>query len=280
MAFFIAAGLSLTFSIQTSAQDSIDEMFKLESSTQKPLVGKSRDVNQTRNKRTEPVIDERAHDRAQKKTCNCKFAPGVSYSERKGSVSGFFGVLGGTYAPANYVPDFVTRHTFADYYEKGKTPNFEVVFGFKLNLFVGSIGPHFTGGYFSAKNETDKSKMTVYPVTAGIIYELNNLFKEPYLVPYLIGGTYTAVYSEATEGIGGGGGQAVSGNSAAAGFYAIGAMIQLDWIDPETHISGYEEFGIENTFLFIEGRSFLVGANSGPNFSTPLQINGGVKIEF
>jgi hypothetical protein len=60
-------------------------------------------------------------------------------------------------------------------------------------------------------------------------------------------------------------------------------MFQLDWIDTDSHASGYEDFGLENTFLFVEGRSFLkatTGSTAAADFSTPLQINGGLKLEF
>jgi hypothetical protein len=189
------------------------------------------------------------------------------------------GIYGGQYAPTNYDPDFVTKN-FDDYYGSGKTPNVEFALGLKFNFFLGSITAQGTAGYFSAKNTQTagaESTLTVYPITAGLLYALDNFFKEPYVVPYVNIGLYSAIYNESVAGL------SVKGNSPFAPFYAVGLMFQLDWIDTDSHASGYEDFGLENTFLFVEGRSFLkatTGSTAAADFSTPLQINGGLKLEF
>ena len=87
-------------------------------------------------------------------------------------------------------------------------------------------------------------------------------------------GAYTDFWKEAAQGL------SASGRTGVAGFYALGLMFQLDWIDPETHESGYKDFGLENTFLFLEARSFLASGDASIDFSTPLQFSGGIKFEF
>lgn len=227
---------------------------------------------------SEEIVDERAGNKPiQKKLCNCRFDSNVAYLDRRSRFSGFIGFQSGGYSPTNYNPDFASE-TFADYYGAKSGPLVELVFGFKLNFLLGSIGPHITAGYYSANKAQDGNDsfatLTAIPVTFGGILALDALFGEPYLVPYAVAGGYTVFYSEKQEGL------SVDGNSPFAPFVALGAMLQLDWIDKEAHKSAYEDFGLENTFLFVEGRTFLSAADAVPDFSTPLQINGGLRIEF
>ena len=207
------------------------------------------------------------------KVCKCHFTAATAYVDRRATVGGFFGFMAGTYSPDNYQPNF-NNQTFNGYYTDKKGPNIEMVLGMKLNFFFGSIGPQITGGYYSAQHALDGAKLTITPVTAGLIYAMDNLFNEPYVVPYVVVGEYTAIYNESVGGL------SVKGNTAFAPFYAVGLMFQLDWMDAEAHASAYEDYGIENAFLYVEGRSFLPSGDNAPNLSTPLQVSGGLKVEF
>jgi hypothetical protein len=209
-----------------------------------------------------------------KKICDCRYSSGTPYSERRSLFSGFFGVMAGLYTPTNYKPDFATNKTYANYYGDGQSPNAEAVFGAKINFFLGSLGPYFTIGTFSAQNTDVSAKLSVTPITAGLIYQLDNIFNEPYVVPYFVGGGYKNYYTETVGKL------SVTGSTPIAAFYAVGLMFQLDWLDTQTHANGYDDFGIENTFLFIEGRSFLPSTDLLADFSTPLQLNAGLRVEF
>jgi len=134
------------------------------------------------------------------------------------------------------------------------------------------LGPISQLEYFCAKYSS-KRQAERNPITGGLIYELDNIFKEPYVV-YAIGGVYKNYYTETVGPL------SVTGSTPFAAFYAVGLMFQLDWIDTETHANGYDDFGLENTFLFIEGRSFLQATSLNPDFSTPLQLNAGLRVEF
>jgi len=207
--------------------------------------------------------------------CHCKPKTGIPYRDRRSVVSGFFGVEGGTYSPTNYVPQNVSGQTFGSLYGTG-SPNIEIVFGAKYNFILGSLGLQVSAGYFSATATlgSSGSTLSVIPVTAGVIYSMDSLFKEPYVVPYAVLGAYTDFFKETTQGL------TYSGQTSYAPFYSVGAMFQLDWIDPETHDSGYKDFGLENTFIFLEMRSFLASNDAKSDFSTPLQLSGGLRFEF
>jgi hypothetical protein len=207
------------------------------------------------------------------KPCACDVKPGVPYRDRRSKISGFFGFEGGTYAPVNYMPQINTGQTYGSYYSGGAAPNVELVFGAKFNFFLGSIGAQVGGGFFSA-TASSGAVLTVNPITAGLIYSMDSLFKEPYVVPYVVAGAYTDIYKEVDQGL------SIDGQTSYAPFYSVGLMFQLDWIDPETHDSGYKDFGLENTFIFLEMRSFLASNDFNADFSTPLQFSGGFRFEF
>jgi len=222
------------------------------------------------------IVDENpTNNKKYSKHCNCTYTADTPYPLRRTRWGGYFGVQSGLYTPANYLPDFKPGQTFSAYYGDEKTPLGEITFGLKLNFFLGSLSTNFTGGYFSAKNSRDNSALVLYPLTGGLLLALDNIFDEPYVVPYGLFGAYTVFYNEKVGGL------SVSGNSAMGMFYAAGLMFQLDWIDQDSDYHGYDDYGLENTFLFVEARSFLTSSNSrDPDLSTPIQIGGGLKVEF
>jgi len=208
-----------------------------------------------------------------KKICNCYYAPDVSYRERRSAVSGFVGFQGGTYAPTKYQPDFSTQ-SFKDYYGQSSSPEMELLFGVKWNIAIGSIGLQLSGGYYSVKKDSAAAELLLQPVLAGIIVALDGIMPEPYVVPYGTAGMYTVVYNEKVSGL------KVTGNSPPAPYFAGGAMFQLNWIDKDSADDAYQDYGLENTYLFAEARTFLAGANAVPNMSTDVHYSGGLRIEF
>lgn len=225
--------------------------------------------------KTAPDVEiEPSRASLKKKLCNCKYFTDVPYKKRRTTWGGYLGFQYGTFNPINYEPSFSTSTYDAVYTQK--TGSVELVFGLKYNFFLGSLGAQITSGYFSANNgsTTAASRLTIIPVMAGVRYALDNIFDEPYVVPYASGGMYTGLYTESQQGL------SVTGNSAFAPYYSVGAMFQLDWLDKDSHESGYEDFGLENTYLYVEARSFMAATNNLPDLSTPLQIFGGLQTEF
>lgn len=209
------------------------------------------------------------------KICNCRYSTDVPYRDRRGLITGFFGVQADMFSPVNYSPNYQSRNvTYQSYYGGQQNTGVDLVFGAKMNFLFGSLGASITGGFFTAKNETDHATLSVQPITLGGIFALDALFSEPYIVPYVVAGEYIAYYSETLPT------QSVSGRTPMALFYAVGLMFQLDWLDTEAHATAFEDFGLENTFLFVEGRSLFKSADPVPNFSTPLQVNAGLRVEF
>jgi hypothetical protein len=183
------------------------------------------------------------------------------------------GAQASAYSPTDYIPDFRRTQTFDDVYGAGKNIMVELTLGLKFNFFLGSLTANATGGYFSAKNNTTGATLTATPITGTVILALDRLFKEPYIVPYGYGGVYTVIYKESEGGL------SVSGNSGMAPVVGGGLMFQLDWIDYDGNDYAYNEYGLENTYLYVEGRTFIK-SSTGADFSTPLQLAGGLRLEF
>jgi hypothetical protein len=55
--------------------------------------------------------------------------------------------------------------------------------------------------------------------------------------------------------------------------------IQLNWLDETSASIAYDETGLENTFLFAEGRSFVLAGNV-PNLSSEIQWGAGLRLEY
>ncbi|MCC6276696.1 MAG: hypothetical protein IT289_02130 [Oligoflexia bacterium] len=205
--------------------------------------------------------------------CNCVYSSAVPYKKRRGTWGAVVGAQASAFKPVNYVPDFRRTQVYDTYYTSGGGIMPEATLGLKFNFFLGSLVAGATYGSLSATNETDRSTITVSPATATVSLYLDNFFNEPYVVPYGFGGMYTVFYKESVGGL------SVSGNSPFAPVVGGGLMFQMDWIDNDGNDYAYNEYGLENTYLYVEARMFL-DPGSGPDFSTPLQLGGGMKLEF
>ncbi len=205
----------------------------------------------------------------------------VPYRDRRDSVGWLFGFQYVGYVPTSYVPSFNKSQSFSSYYGSGGG-SIELNIAMKYNFVLGSIGPQFTGGFFNASSSTDSATLQIIPITLGLTYWMDSIFKSPFIVPYASGGIYSGFYKEKVPGLNGGSGSSASGNSAFAMYYSIGLAFQLDWLDSDAHDIAYDEYGMENTFFFVEMRSFLkpsVGTGV-PDLSSPLQAAAGLKFEF
>jgi hypothetical protein len=209
-----------------------------------------------------------------KKICKCSYVTDVPYSERR-NIFGFdIAISAGTYNPTNYVPNFTSR-TYSDYYNGNKGVLAMLNLSLKWNFALGSIGPVVGGGFFSARNSGDDSTLNVYPIEVGGMYSLDNLFSEPYVVPYGFGGMYMMYYSETVGGL------SVRGNTASAPYFGGGLRVQIDWIDPDAHDRAYQDFGLQSTYIFAEAKSYSsLGANTIPNLSSSVAFQGGLMVEF
>lgn len=187
-----------------------------------------------------------------------------------------FSVSYSTFEPTYYSPNFVEAG-YSDVYSSPETPLLEFQMGVKYNFKLGSLVAEAGVGTFKEVSDSDivESELSLMPIRLGLTYIMDTLFIEPYLAPYVTGGVYTISYTESLENT------SNNGFTQAAPYFTAGIQFQLDWIDKIAAREAYLDSGIENTFLFVEGRKFFASAApADPNFETDFHVNGGLRLEF
>ncbi|MCB0361558.1 MAG: hypothetical protein KDD35_02485 [Bdellovibrionales bacterium] len=199
-----------------------------------------------------------------------------SYASRRSKWGRTFSLSYSEFKPIYYVPNFYTAN-FEDIYESVEIPLIEMNFAWKRNMSMGSLAIEFGfGGY---QNESDveelPSTLKIYPIHLGAVLALDNIFREPYVVPYFSMGLYTIHYSESVSS------SSFNGFTQTSFYGSAGLLLQLDWCDPQSSMQAYLENGIQNTFLFLEGKKLLASsAAKDPDFETDIYLSGGLKVEY
>lgn len=272
--FLICFSVILTLSLKGISQE-IDDNFEPALETTPGVDKESIQVSDdSLMEQTEPVEIEKPLPRLMKKRTKIIFDTLVPYKIRRETLGWTIGFQWAGFNPSNYRPSFSTQN-FDQFYGQGNG-SIEVCVGSKLNFALGSVGPQITAGVFNVQNSRNNAQLQVVPITAGLTYYLDVLFDQPYIVPYATFGLYTGLFNETRQGL------SAKGNSAFAPFYAVGLQVRLDGIDSDAHDAAYEEYGLENTFIYGEMRSFLTASigSSVADLSTPLQFGAGLRFEF
>ncbi|MGE0764381.1 MAG: hypothetical protein AB7N80_13955 [Bdellovibrionales bacterium] len=200
----------------------------------------------------------------------------VPYRNRRDNWGQTASVGYSSYVPVNYEPNFVAAF-YEDVYTSAEMPLIEFQYSLKRNIPLGSMGIEAGVGFYQNQSDTDliDSEVQLIPVRLGVNLYLDNLWFEPYFVPYAAGGVYTIFYDESIDG------SSFGGNTQAAPYMAVGVQMQLNWVDREAARISYTDSGIENTFLYLEGRQFMASqAASDPDFSTSFNWGAGMRLEF
>lgn len=216
-------------------------------------------------------VEKSVYSSPQKK-CDCEYTYLSPYVQRRGSFGFTVAVGYSSYTPTNYKPDFVVNETMSDYYSSPETPLTELTLGFKWNNSLGSISLDFGAGYY-VNDGSDGARLTLIPVRGGATLALDNLGSEPNIVPYGTIGAYSVIYEESLAS------QKVGGNTSVGLFYAGGVQFALNALDQDSAIASYDDTGLENTFLYVEARSFIA-SDDIPDLGAPIQLGGGLKLEY
>lgn len=180
------------------------------------------------------------------------------------------------FTPVNYQPS-VSAQDFQSLYGVPNSPMLELQYTLKRNIALGSIG--LEAGYGFYNNDSDDqsiaSNLSASQLRLGANLYLDNLTYEPYVVPYASIGAYMMQYEEALAAT------TFGGTTGAAMYYTVGLQFQLDWIDKEAGRIAYIDYGIENTFFYIEARQHFTSSEAiDPDFSTGMDIGAGARLEF
>lgn len=198
------------------------------------------------------------------------------YLERRRDWGKTFSLSYSQFTPIYYEPNFYSEN-FDTIYSSDDLPLIEMTFSWKRNFHFGSLGVELGLGAYQNESDVEElpSTLKIYPIRLGGVFAIDGLSSEPYLVPYLSGGLYTIHYSESVAS------SSFNGFTQTAFYAGIGVLFQLNWCDPHTALDFYLESGVENTFLFLEGRKFLSSsATKDPDFETDFFPTAGIRAEY
>lgn len=198
------------------------------------------------------------------------------YKQRRPSWTTQMGVGVNQFVPMNYASD-ISGDDFELAYEDSKIPSPEFSLEFKKNFSFAAIALGLEAAYYSTSN--DFSDFTLIMPTVKATLYLDTLFDEPYVVPYGSVGLTYMMYEEAPTD----GSEGFKGKTDNM-FISVGALFQLDWLDPRADAMAYSDMGIENTFVYVEARTYLdqgIARKEGDaDFSSDTHVAGGVRLEF
>jgi hypothetical protein len=204
----------------------------------------------------------------------------VPYRERRSDFSINFGVANRSLELSAFRSK-IDEQTYKDVLNSNPVNQTELTMGMKYNFVLGSLGADLgygigSVGYTSDDALVDRNLDLKY-TSASTTLALDSLFDEPYVVPYLRAGLYTVDFTE-TDGLTS---TSQSGTTAPALFYSIGALIQLNWVEPVVAYESYREFGLENAFLDFSITQYSASdTSSDPKLGTDPAFGFGLRLEF
>ena len=217
------------------------------------------------------------------------------YKERRNEIGQMFSFDYSTFTPVNHIaPESLL--SFEQQYGPAMVPLVSFAFSLKWNHMLGSLsldlGPGFYWNRLINQSDIVVSDIKIFPLTFGMTVALDNILKEPYVVPYFSFGGKTFSYIETT----GLSPDQISSDPANQSlteqhniltygkvvhiFLSAGFWIQLDWLDLDGDMSSYFDLGMENTYLAFGVTRVLNGYDVGANFSGTTYISLGLKFEL
>jgi hypothetical protein len=176
--------------------------------------------------------------------------------------------------------------TFEEMFGKNGVSMLDVELGPKFNTALGSFALVGGYGYFDQKDgrvsnfSTNASVSHIefkrYSLTVN--YYLDMVFNEPYFVPYVAGGMWTADYRETSTAYPG----AVGAHSPKPGvMYKFGALIGLDWIEGDAAARTRKNNGLKESFLNVFAvTTEMSEANADPDLSQDMSLGASLVLEF
>jgi hypothetical protein len=170
--------------------------------------------------------------------------------------------------------------SFETLYGSSGSPMLNLELGPRYNMSWGSLA--LLAGYGLLDIADDRSgaddELTVQRYSATAVFYLDNIWGEPYFVPYVGGGIWMADYSE----IRGAFPDEVSNTSTDLGYhYRVGALIGLDWIEPESTLKSRRETGMKAMFVNVYASSaFMSESKPDPDLENEWNLGASLVFEY
>lgn len=214
------------------------------------------------------------------------YAPDVlsPYKERRGTWAPVVGLGFSAIRPTGFVSDFTDESnsdfSYDDLFGRKTMSTFSFYGGFQINLGGISFGP--TVGLMTGKATGEGAggitQLNISCRKAGIIVNLDGLMQEPFIVPTahfeLNLADYVEEFSTANS--------IDTSSKSTTPFisYTVGALIQLNWIDPDGTFVSLKENGLNNTFMHVYMGQLMATSGESTSFASPIAFGAGVKLEF
>ncbi len=203
--------------------------------------------------------------------------PLIPYRDRRGTWGATVQFGYSNFDPIDYDPDFVSNEDYDTFYAEMDQPLLELQVSAKLNFGFLSLTADLGVGHGENQGKFG-STLSVTPIRLGSTLAFDGIFAEPYIVPYAFAGMYATYYKESLAS------QSVEGRTSPSMYYGGGVRFQLDWLDGQADDEALIGFGLENTYLFAEARSFAESGDLVPDLSSPedspFMFNAGLTLEF
>jgi hypothetical protein len=155
--------------------------------------------------------------------------------------------------------------------------------GMKYNTSLGGLEAGFLGGYGQIQDgrialitltDTD-SNLEITKMGAYGSLVVDTIFSEPYVAPYIEGQLYSYDWLESAKS-----GESESGVTELSYGFSVGALFQLNWLDPRSAFTAREDYGLDNTYLDLFVSYYSAAGSEDPDFSSELNYGFGLKLEF
>ncbi|MBS1969057.1 MAG: hypothetical protein JSU04_02050 [Bdellovibrionales bacterium] len=175
---------------------------------------------------------------------------------------------------------YVSIADFKTFYQEmfGETefPLVNVDFSYKYNFILGSLLATVGYGYGSISDDASgvKRTLTLTKVRGSVSYLADNMFNEPYVVPYGTIGYQNLGIEEKADDVG-------YSHAVDTIYYQMGLLFQLDWLDPSYSKRTISEYSLQNTYLDVFMSKYEPSSNSeDPDTSTDFMFGAGIRLEF
>lgn len=209
----------------------------------------------------------------------------LPYQERRRPHAASFAVNMEKFYPKN-LESFIDDDVFySDVFGKKDIDLYRVEGGYKFNFSLGSIGVlgSFAFGTVQETISTETHTIEATHYRGSLMYAMDNVFVEPWIVPYgqLHLGRFQISESVNVKSSSEDSSYTTTKSNTFSIGYAVGGLVQLNWVDKRSALQAFLDWGLENTFLDIFFTQYFKSVDAA-DIDTAAGMNwgAGLRLEF
>jgi hypothetical protein len=198
----------------------------------------------------------------------------LPYKERRPDWGFVFGAKYENFAPNTYESP-IDGNTYQNLFGENAAGIFALEGGIKYNTRLASLTAEVSFGQGSVADSRigDDVTLRMTKTAAHFGLWLDMIWPEPYVVPYAQADVFQIDFTE-SDSLG-----SESGTSQVCFGYTAGALIQLNWLDPDQALRALATSGLNNTYIDIFVAQ-STGSGTQPDFGSDPYWGAGFKLEF